>query len=72
MVLSVQRVLPPGKGVEQVQSTVSRAAGDGGGWLPAHQRAALPLAGGASHPLPSPEADIIAGSPPWGPQAAGR
>lgn len=46
---------------------------DGGeGWFPAHQRAAFPLVGGASHPLPSPEADIIAGSPPWGPQAAGR
>lgn len=43
-----------------------------GGWFPAHQRAAFPLVGGASHPIPSPEADIIAGSPPWGPRAAGR
>lgn len=77
MVLSVQRVLPPGKGSEQVKSTVSRAAEVcggwwWGGWFPAHQRAAFPLVGGASHPLPSLEADIIAESPPWGPQAAGR
>lgn len=43
-----------------------------GGWFPPHQRTALPLVGGASHPIPFPEADIIAGSPPWGPQAAGR
>lgn len=43
-----------------------------GGWFPAHQRAAFALVGGASHSLPSPEADIIAGSPPWGPRAAGR
>lgn len=32
MVLSVQRVLPPGKGAEQVKSTVSRAAEVCGGW----------------------------------------
>lgn len=76
MVLSVQRVLPPGKGMSRSRAQSPGQQVDGGCWwggcFPAHQRAALLLAGGASHALPSLEADIIAGSPPWGPQAVGR
>lgn len=75
MLLSVQRV-PSREGDDQVraQSPGQQVYGScwWGGCFPAHQRAALPLAGGASHALPSPEADIIAGSPPWGPRAVGR
>jgi hypothetical protein len=78
MVLSVQRALAPSReGDEQVESTVSGqqvcgAAGGVAALLPTRRLLLSLLAAGASRALPSPEADIIAGSPPWGPQAAGR